>query len=109
VIALLLAAVTPAWIVGTWLEERLGRDACASDEVIWYTGDGRTGDFWERGLWSLRGDRLTETITTTTDAGDPPRRKSRPAVYRYRVERLGPDRMRTWYKRYPPVVLMRCR
>lgn len=99
VTALLLAGcatTTPApapWLVGVWL----GLDdtvefplACASGLVIRYDPDGRFALFGEAGDWRLDGERLTETTTEFTDAGDGYATElNRPYVSH--IQREGPD------------------
>ncbi len=64
-----------AWLTGTWLmmSSKDDRDltACASGLPISYASDGTYALFEEGGVWRLAGDRLTETATSVTDAGDP--------------------------------------
>ncbi len=62
-------------LVGTWLliDKPSDRDmvACASGLPISYAADGTYALFEEGGVWRLEGDRLTETATEVSDAGDP--------------------------------------
>lgn len=88
------AGPAPApWLAGLWLGLDEGLEyplACASGAVIRYYPNGRYALVEEEGTWRLDGERLTETTTELTGAGDgEPAELNRPYVSRIRRE--GPD------------------
>lgn len=92
-------APAPNWLVGTWL--MLAADiehplACASGLPIRYDRDGTYALFEELGTWRLEGDRLIETATEMTEAGDPDI-TGIGVPYRSRIDRRSRNEFRKTY------------
>lgn len=104
-VALLAGCVTASapspspWLVGLWLGEEDGVQfplACESGLPIRYLPGGRYALFEERGTWRLDGDRLTETATEATGAGD----EGTPEIGRPYASRIARDGSDAFVKTY---------
>ncbi|MDQ8756437.1 hypothetical protein RCO27_09365 [Sphingosinicella sp. LHD-64] len=87
------------WLSGLWIGMEEGVEyplACASGLPIRYLAGGRYEIFEERGTWRLDGDRLTETATEATGAGD----EGTPEIGRPYVSRIARDGDGAFVKTY---------
>ncbi len=101
----------PSWLAGSWLMMEDGANfplSCASGLPIRYLPDGAYRLMEERGVWRLQGDRLTETILQTNEAGPPEEEVEIGRPYESRIERMGPDSFRKSFADGDSVLFRRC-
>jgi hypothetical protein len=73
-----------AWLIGSWSFE----DACTTDFIVHYSADGSLDNSGNIGSWSLKGDKITETVTQKPDEnGEGTVKADPPEVIVYTVSR----------------------
>lgn len=83
-------SVTRAYLIGAWVDDLRG---CDGDGGTVYKADGAWFEGDKDGTWALDGDRLTVTITETSEMGDNLRKIDPPEIVRWTLTRVGKNRL----------------